>query len=296
MASSLTAATDDPRGESSSARRRLSSATVVQYVLLIAILALALFPVGLMIAMSLRSSTLIYADFWGLPLPPTLANYRATLLDLTPALARTLYVCAASILGILICAAPAAYAFARLHFVGRELLYHAILGIMLVPGVILLTPHFILAERLGLRGSLEGLIVFYVAGGQPFAIFLLTTFFRSQAEDIFGAARIDGANELQSLVTIALPLAASILVTIGVMNFLSIYGDYIWPLLMLPSGKHTLLPALERYNPQVAEQLSRPDLGAQTAGFVFATAPQLVLLALGMRYFVRGLTSGAIKA
>lgn len=275
---------------------RAARLTVVQYGLLIGILVLALLPVYMMVAMSLRTSTLIYADFWGLPLPPSLTNYRATLYDLTPALLRTLYVCSISIVGTLVFAVPAAYAFARLSFLGKGFLFQVVLVVMLVPGVILLTPHFILANQLNLRGSLEGLAIFYIAGGQPFAVFLLTTFFRSQAEDIFGAARIDGAGEIQALLTIAVPLALPIVVTIGIMNFISIYGDLVWPLLMLPTSEQTLLPALERYNPQVGEQLSRPDLGAQTAGFVFATVPQLALLALGMKYFVQGLTSGAVKA
>lgn len=277
-------------------RRRLSPTTVVQYTVLCALVLLALFPVVMMVAMSLRPSTLIYADFWGLPIPPTFANYRAALFDLVPAMLRTLYVCALSIMGILACAAPAAYAFAQLRFLGRELLFYAVLAIMMIPGAILLTPHFILANQLGLRGSLEGLIVFYIAGGQSFAIFLLTTFFRTQSEEIFEAARVDGASEWQALRAIAIPLARPILVTIGIMNFLHIYDDFIWPSLMLPKSVHTLMLALEKYNPQVEELVNRPDLGAQTAGFVFATLPQLVLFAFGMKYFIQGLTAGSVKA
>jgi ABC-type glycerol-3-phosphate transport system permease component len=269
---------------------------VVQYGVLTGLVLLALVPVFMMIDMSLRPTPRIYADFWAWPSPATLSNYRVTLVDLTPALLRTLYVCAVSIGGILAVAAPAAYGFARLKFPGRDLGFQAVLLVMLVPGVVLLTPYFILANQLHLRGSLEGLILFYIAGGQPFAVFLLTTYFKSQSEEIFGAARLDGANELQAFIGIAIPLAAPILATIAIMNFLSIYSDYIWPLLMLPSPLHTLMPALERYNPQLAEQLSRPDLGPQAAGYAFATIPQLVIIAVGMRYFVQGLTSGAMKA
>jgi ABC-type glycerol-3-phosphate transport system permease component len=277
-------------------RWRPTVTTVAQYVILCTLVLLALFPVAMMVSMSLRPSTLIYADFWGLPIPPTFTNYRAALFDLIPAMLRTLYVCALSIAGILIFAAPAAYAFARLRFLGRELLFYAVLAIMMIPGAILLTPHFILANQLGLRGSLEGLVVFYVAGGQSFAIFLLTTFFRTQSEEIFEAARVDGASEWQALLAIAIPLARPILVTIGIMNFLHIYDDFIWPSLMLPKSVHTLMLALEKYNPQVEELVNRPDLGAQTAGFVFATLPQLVLFAFGMKYFIQGLTSGSVKA
>src|SRR5437762_710581 len=101
------------------------------------------------------------------------------------------------------------------------------LGVVVQYGVLSLLLRFIEADQMGLRGSLWGLIVFYAAGGQPFAIFLLTTFFKSQSEEIFEAARVDGASELRALISIAIPLAMPILVTITVMDFLQIYNNFI---------------------------------------------------------------------
>jgi ABC-type glycerol-3-phosphate transport system permease component len=268
----------------------------VQYALLLLLLFLSFFIVLLMIALSLRETVLIYVDFWGLPWPPTFANYRTAVFDLVLPLLRTLWVCAASILGVLALSCAAAYAFARLRFPGRDALFYLVLAVLMIPGVILLTPHFIMANDLGLRGSLWGLILFYVAGGLPFGIFLITTFFRSQPQEIFEAARVDGASEWQSLWRIALPLSWPILVTVAIFNFLSIYGDFIWPSLMLPESRQTLILALEQYSPQVAEFASRPDIGMQTAGYVFATVPQLLVFAFGMKYFIQGVTSGAVKA
>ncbi len=273
-----------------------SITTVVQYTILCVLLFLSFFVILIMVAMSLRPTVLIYADFWSLPFPPTFSNYRIAVLDLIPAMLRTLGITFASIIGILVLACPAAYAIARTRFLGRDLVYYLILGVLMIPGAILLTPHFILASQFGLRGSLSGLVVFYVAGGQSFAIFLLATFFRGQAEEMFEAARIDGASELQALWYIAVPLARPILVTIAILNFLSVYDDYIWPSLMLPQSMQTLVLALERYNPQTGMFTSRPDLGSQTASFVFATVPQLILFTFGLKYFVQGLTSGSVKA
>lgn len=277
-------------------RRRLTGWTVVQYAVLIALLVVAFFPILLMIAMSLRPTALIYADFWGMPFPPTFGNYQIAIVDLIPALLRTFHVCITSILGTLVFACPASYAFARMRFVLKEQLFYAVLAIMMVPGAVMLTPNFILATQLHLRGSLEGLIAFYIAGGQPFAIFLLTTFFRGQSEEVFEAARVDGASEIQALLYIAIPLARAILVTIAIMNFLGIYDDFIWPTLMLPQSSYTIVLALQQFNPQVEQFLNRPDLGTQTAGFVFATIPQLILFSFGMKYFIQGLTSGSVKA
>jgi ABC-type glycerol-3-phosphate transport system permease component len=272
--------------------------TGVQYGLLLLMLFLSFFIVLLMIALSLRRTVLIYVDFWAFPWPPIFDNYQAAVLDLIPPLLRTLYVCAASIFGILAISCAAAYTFARLRFPGRDVLFYLVLAVLMIPGVILLTPHFIIASDYGLRGSLWGLIVFYVAGGLPFGVFLITTFFRSQPQEIFEAARVDGASELEALWRIAVPLAWPILVTVAIFNFLSIYGDFIWPTLMLSQGDQTLLMALEQYmvDPESNEFGSRPDIGMQTAGYVVATIPQLIVFGLGMKYFIQGVTSGAVKA
>lgn len=84
--------------------------------------------------------------------------------------------------------------------------------------------------------------------------------------------------------------------TVAILNFLGIYDDFIWPRLMLPQSMETLVLALERYNPQIGEYSSRPELGPQSAGYVFASLPQLLIFIFAMKYFIQGLTSGAVKA
>ncbi len=275
-------------------QRRLGSS--LQYIALAILLFFAFFIILVMVAMSLRPTVLIYADFWALPWPPVMTNYQTAVLDLLPSMWRTLFISVVSIVGMLVVACPSAYAFARMKFPGSDFFFYLVLAVMMIPGIILLTPHFILAQQLHLRGTLSGLILFYIAGGQPFAIFLLSTFFRSQSEEIFEAARIDGSNELHSLLRIAIPLAWPILMTVAILNFLSIYDDFIWPRLMLPQHLETLVLALERYNPQIGEYSSRPELGPQAAGYVFASIPQLLIFVFAMKYFIQGLTSGAVKA
>jgi ABC-type glycerol-3-phosphate transport system permease component len=86
-------------------------------------------------------------------------------------------------------------------------------------------------------------------------------------------------------------------VTLAIMNFLAIYNDLIWPLLMLPSRENwTMTIALQAYQPPNERLPGRPDLGVITAGYVFASVPILVVFAFGMKYYIEGLTSGAIKS
>ncbi|HEV8634733.1 MAG TPA: carbohydrate ABC transporter permease [Chloroflexota bacterium] len=278
--------------------RRVQPRVVVQYGLLAALLFLSAVPIVMMLSMSVRNSTLIYTDFWGLPWPPYFNNFTSALVHLFPPLARTLLVFVTSIVFMLAFAATSAYAFARLRFPGRAKLFYLFIFVMMVPGTILLTPHFILANQLGLRDSLLGLSVFYIAGGQPFAVFLLSAFFQSQPAEMFESARVDGASELRALWSIAVPLSWPIIITLAILNFTAIYNDLIWPMLMLTTpAKQTLVVALQRYNPGGGADVisALPDLGGQAAGYAFASIPQLVVFVLGMRYFIQGLTSGAVK-
>ena len=292
--SSVELPSKDRRG-SHSRRARSRLASVLHYGLMAVLLLLMFVPIGLMISMSLRRTTLIYADFWGLPIPPYFKNYAITLLDLWRPLLRTLGVYLVSISIRLMIASLAAYSFTRMHLWGGEVLYYImVLMAMMIPAVISLSPTYVLFSRLGLKGSLGGLAVSYFVG-QAFPIFLLSTFFRAQPGEIFESARVDGASDWQSLVYIAMPLARPILVTLAIMGFQGIYGDLIWPSLMLKRQNMTMMLALMQYNPQVSEELNRPDLGPMTAGYVFGSIFPLIIFVVGMRYYIAGLTSGAIK-
>lgn len=276
--------------------KRANLTSGLSILVLLVILFFSFVPVIMMVTMSLKDSILIYGDFWALPIPPMWSNYNRALLDLVAPAARTIIMAIVSIVGITFFSCLAAYAFARLKFFGKEFLFYLVVFIFLVPGVLTLTPSFVLANALGLRNSLPGLTLFYIGGGQVFAIFILRAFFQAQPEEIFESARLDGASELRSVFAIAIPLARPILVTLAIMNFLAIYNDLIWPLLMLPSPENrTLTIALQAYQPPNEQLPGRPDLGVITAGYVFASIPILVVFALGMKYYIEGLTSGAIK-
>lgn len=279
-------------------KTRRAAVATVQYGLLIFFGLLSFFLIFLMLSMSLRPGVHIYVDYWRFfQWPPYFDNYKTALLDLMPAMGRTLMVSTVSVFILVVIAMVASYAFARLTFYGRDTIYFLILAVIVIPGIILLTPHFVQANQLHIVGSLWAVIVFAVAGGLPWAIFLITTFFRSQPQSLFEAARIDGASEFQTLIRVAVPLAMPILITVAMLQFMAIYGDFIWPTLVLTKNNETLMMALQAYDPPVlgAEGQSRPDLGVQTAGYAFATIPQFILFALGMKYFIKGVTSGAIK-
>ena len=277
--------------------RKKTAVAIAQYAVLSFLLFIAFVPLILMIFMSFKSTVAIYGDFWGFPWPPQLGNYTRALLDLWLPAVRTILLAVGSIATIQLFATVAAYGFARIRFFGKETLFYLVIVLMMIPGVLVLTPNFILAIKLGLRDSLFGLGVFYVSGGQVFAIFLLRAFFQEQPEELFESARMDGAGELVCLRDIALPISIPILITLGIMEFLAIYNDLLWPMLMISTkAKQTLIMAVQSYNPAVEIVVSTPDIGAQTAGYVFSSIPLIIVFVVGMKYYIQGITSGAIKA
>ncbi len=264
--------------------------------LLSSLLLAAYLPLVMMLMMSLRESARIYADFWALPWPLHPANYANALgVLLQPAL-NTLFICLTSVAGVLVLSTLAGYAFARMKFPGRGPLFGMVAILMMVPGMLLLTPNYVLAMQLGLRDSSWGLWLFYVSGGQIVAIFLMRSFFAALPEELFESARLAGASEWQCLWHIAVPLCRPILVTVAITTLMMFYNDLIWPLLMINDPRReTLMQALLRFIPADKTATGRMDLGAVAAGYVFASVPILLLFWMGMKTYVRGVLSGAVK-
>jgi len=277
-------------------KRRTSWRQIASVGLLSVLLLLAFVPTLMMVTMSLRRSIEIFGNFWGTPYPPRFANYANAVRLLSVPTLNTLWVCVTSVAGILVLSMLSGYAFARLRFLGREFLFYLVLALMMVPAMLLLTPNYVLAMKLGLRDTYWGLWLFYVAGGQVFAIFLLRNFLQAIPEDLFESARIDGASERQCIWHIATPLSRPILVTVAIMVFLGLYNDLIWPMLILNDpDRETLMLALLHFNPIDRRVSNRPDLGVQAAGYVCASIPILIVFWFGMKSYIRGITSGAIK-
>lgn len=268
----------------SHARRRHPLAGTLSLVILLLLLSLSLVPVAMMLVWSLRDGASIQYDVWALPHWPRWGNWGAAMSILLAPIARSLYVAGLSILGITLFGCMAGYAFARLQFMGREFLFYAVLIVLLIPGVLTLVPSFVLAVRLGLRNTLEGLVLFYIGGGQALAIMILRAFFQAQPEEIFEAARLDGAGELRIIWALAVPLATPALITVAIMSFLTIYNDLMWPLLMLISEDlYTVMILLQSW--------SGGDPAFAMAAFLVASLPVLFMFAYGMEHYVEGLTS-----
>lgn len=184
----------------------------------------------------------------------------------------------------------AAYAFARIRFLGRRVLYILLLATLMVPLQVVLIPEFLVAKRFGLIDHLGAMIVPNLAN--VFGIFMLTQFFRTLPIELEEAARIDGTSRLGILMKIVLPLSMPALATLAVIQFLWTWNDFLWPLVTLPfnEGAYTLQIGLASF--QGAHQT---EWNLLMAGNVMSMIPMLLLFLLAQRWFIRGIATTGLK-
>jgi multiple sugar transport system permease protein len=185
----------------------------------------------------------------------------------------------------------AAYAFARLEFRGRDALFFAYLGTMMIPGQVTLIPSFILMKYLGWIDTYYALTVPFMLGS-AFGTFLLRQAFLTIPAELEHAARIDGCGYLRLYARIAMPLSKPALATFGVFSFLYFWNDFLWPLIVTNSNDHkTLQVGLVT----IAQSYFGTDWGALTAGTVVSIVPMALVFLFAQRYFVQGITLTGLK-
>ncbi|HIS99246.1 MAG TPA: carbohydrate ABC transporter permease [Candidatus Faecaligallichristensenella faecipullorum] len=266
----------------------------VLHIILIILVFFTFYPLFFTVMTSFKDNEQFYANFWALPNPVIWKNYADAFSSIMPYLGNSLIISFFSILGILLTTSLSAYTFARLRFPGKEIVFLFVLALLMIPSLLQLIPQFILLRDLRLLNSYFGVILGYLAGKQAFSIFIIRSFFESQPEELFEAARIDGCNEVQAYARIALPLIKPILGTVAIMSLLDIWNDYLWPLIVTSDpSKFTIALGLMRYKSSFTGTVL---YGPLFAGYVVTALPLIVLFLCLMNSFIEGLTAGAVKA
>lgn len=197
---------------------------------------------------------------------------------------------------ILALGAPMAYALARFRFRGNAALEVLLLAGMLLPLQLVVIPLFFQLRAWGLLQTRTGLLLVYIAQGLPFAVFVLTPFFRRLPCALHEAARLDGCGEWAAFTRIFLPMARPALVTVALFQFLALWKEFFLALVLLAGGggdaARTLPIALAHL--AVSSQY-RTDWGAGFAGLMFVILPLLLVHLLLQRHLVGGLSGGAVK-
>lgn len=281
------------RSSSRRKRRRASGSTLALYIVLIIMSFIIVVPIVWIVLTSFKTDyDAITNSASPIPHPFTLHAYQTLLNGQQPIFRWFLNSVAAGALQtviILVTASLGAYALARLDFVGKKVVFGAIIATLLVPPVIFLIPNYLIVKNFGWLDSIWAITVPGAAGA--FGIFFLRQFFANLPAEIEEAARIDGAGDLRIFLQIVIPLARPALATLAVLSFLNNWNDFLWPVYVLLSPQHlTLQPGLS-----VLSGAYSTHFGIVMAGAVIAAIPVLIIFTFAQRHIVDSVASSGVK-
>lgn len=194
---------------------------------------------------------------------------------------------------VLICglACLAGYAFAHIDFKGKNMVFGIIIATMLLPKYVMLVPLYKLIDLLGWFNTYQGLIIPEVASALPFGIFLMRQFMKGIPKEIFESARIDGCGQLRIFAKMAVPLSKPAIASLGILMFVRSWNDYMWQVIVISKDSMRTLPlglaSLQSETVKIYSQI--------LAGAMISAVPLIIVFILFQKYFVRGVSSGAVK-
>ncbi|MDC7125506.1 MAG: carbohydrate ABC transporter permease [Spirochaetales bacterium] len=183
----------------------------------------------------------------------------------------------------------AAFSFARLKFVGKNLLFTLILASMMVPGEMLIIQNYVTVAKLGWIDSYAALIVPWIAS--PFYIFLLRQYFMQIPDQLYYAARVDGCRDFKYLWKVMVPNAKNTIVTIGILNFVASWNAFLWPLLVTNKERMRVLTiGLTEFTNEAGS-----DVHLQMAAATFIILPMIIVYIILRPYIIEGVSRSGIK-
>jgi len=194
----------------------------------------------------------------------------------------------------LLTGAMAGYAFARLHFPGRNVLFFLVLATLMIPSEMTIVPVFIGFLRAELVNNYAAFILPSIAS--VFSVYLFRQFFLSLPRELEDAARIDGASRYRTFFSIALPLAKPAVIAAAILLFTTNWNAFLWPLLVAFTEEMKTLPVgMATFSPSVGGQTQIQSFGPAMAAMTILTLPSLLVFLVLQRHFIEGVTSAGIK-
>lgn len=273
------------------------SGKILMYILLTVIALVFMFPLIWMLVSSFKDDAGIFSDITGIKafLPSFKAdvffNYKEVLgrIPLVKAMLNSLsYIVVVIVLGLIV-NSMAGYAFARLDFPRKNLIFSMLLAVMVIPAQTVMLPQFSIIYKLGLSNSYLALILPAIAS--PMYIFLFRQNFLGIPESIEEAAKLDGASALRIFFQLIMPLAKPIYATVTILVFIALWNDFVWPVMVISdTGKQTIQMALSSLF-----SISPVNYGNVMAGLTIVTIPVLIIFLSLQKYYVAGVASTGAK-
>jgi multiple sugar transport system permease protein len=274
--------------------------TLIAYVILTIWAVLALFPIYWMVKCSFEPTQIL--ALWPPRLLPdferlSLRGYQLVMTRVPVGrwFLNSVLVSSVRTGGTLFFGAMAGYAFSKLRFWGREVIFWGLMSVIMIPGFITIVPLYQVVFRLGWINTYQALIIPGITGGIG-SMFLIRQFLRTLPTEIIESARIDGASELAIFLQLILPLAKPGLAVLGIFSFVGNWNSFLWPLLVTTKKEMLTLPVgLALLQAGGGIGMFYPDTQQMMAGATVLGIPMVLVFLAFQRYFLKGITIGAIK-
>lgn len=264
--------------------RTTTFARVAMYGVLLFLAALWLYPIGVAIYKS------VSVGGWG--------NYATVLSHPTfnywQAIGNSFILAGASALVIVLIASLGGYAFAKMSFPGKSILYYGLLGCLAVPVAALITPLFYILNNAGVRDTYEGVVIPLVAFNVLIMLMMMRSHFASIPDELLEAARLDGCGTFRIYWQVLMPLSGPALANVGVLSFVYCWNEYLLPTLLLQDQRK--FPVTEAISLLQFDRMSQQQISQLYAGMILMTIPSLIVYLFSQRYLQAGITAGAVKS
>lgn len=280
-----------------SGRRRRSAGSLAWHIGSLAVLAVVLYPVIWALGGSFKPNDEIVGSLDLFPADPIVANYAGLadgIADISIAafFSNSLYLALGSVVGVLFSCSLAAYAFARIKFAGRNLLFALMIGTLLLPYHVLLIPQYVLFQKMGLINTYTPLLLGKYLAVDAFFVFLMVQFMRNLPKELDEAARLDGCGHLRIYWSIVLPLGRPALITSAIFTFINSWNDFMGPLIYLNDpSKYTVSLGLKMF----VDQEGLANYGGMIAMSLVALLPVLAFFLAFQRYLIDGMATSGLK-
>jgi ABC-type glycerol-3-phosphate transport system permease component len=277
-------------------RLRFRGSNLVVHVILLATVMLSLYPFALMLINSFKSNTEVLQNPAGWPIHFTFGSYRQLFTyegnQVLRSFFNSVFIASVSTILAVLLAAMAAFAFAKLSFRGRDVMFAILLATLMVPGEVTLPPLYIMFARIGWLNTYQVQILPSVAS--VFGLFMIRQYMLSLPNELLEAARLDGATIWQQLWQIVMPLSTPVLGAFAILHFIGRWNDYLWPLVVVTDPKFRPIMAML---PTIKDPLVGffTPWGMLMAGCVLVTIPLVVVFLLFQDKFLSGVVIGATK-
>lgn len=266
----------------------------VVYFFLALVSIFTLLPLYLTILLSLKSNADMTDFILAFPEHAMWSNYANGFMDMIGNLMNSVGVAVISTFCFIVLSSLCGYVFSRYEFPLKNTAFMYFIALLVFPGVLSLTPQYILFVNLGLKNNWLALILPYSVSGLAGAIFLFRCFFEQQPQELFEAGKLDGANDLVLYVVICLPLAIPVLIVQALGTFGGIYNDYLWPTMIIEStDRQLIIPMLNALTQSTVGTYQ--EQGVRYALYLMSGIPLIFTTLGGLKFFIDGDFASGMK-